>query len=144
MKYGDCCIDYLWSSAMINQHLDKYVGFFEREFDRARNGLDCEKFETKLPDGKTGYEFYFMKSTCPGGTASELAKKCTDNDRELPVLVSGNNFLYKNMFCAQCNLEFKFLKINYIITCKGKVCVIVKQVFSDSPTLVNKRQFSLA
>ena len=121
MHYGDCCIDYLWTSAMIPQHLDKYVTIFKRTFDEARSDLDCEKFETKLPDGLDGFKFYFMKSTCPGGTAIELERKCTDIDGELPVLVSGNTFLYKNMFCAQCNLEVKFEKINYIITCQGKL-----------------------
>ena len=118
MEYGECCIDHF--SRMSSRYIEKYLAFFEREFDRARNRLDCEKFETKLPDGATGYKFYFMKSTCLDGTASELEKKCTDNDGELPVLVSGNSFLYKNMFCAQCNLEFKFVKINYTIMCEGK------------------------
>ena len=129
MQHGDCCIDYLWTSAMSTQNLDEYITLFEKTFDEARSGLDCEKFKTMLPDGFPAYKFYFMKSTCPGGTASELEKKCTDNDGELPVLVSGNTFLYKNMFCAQCNLEFKFVKINYLITCKGKGKVLVFKVY---------------
>ena len=121
MQYGDCCIDYLWTSAMSPQNLDKYVESFGKSFDEARSGMECEEFKTSLPDGLPGYQYYYMKSTCPEGTVSELERKCTENDGELPVLTSNNTFLYKNMFCAQCNLEFKFEKINYTITCKGNI-----------------------
>ena len=136
MQYGECCIDYMWTSAMSPQHPDKYLALFETRFDKTRSGLDCEKFRTILPDGTTSYKFHFMKSTCPGGTARELEKKCTDNDEELPVLSIGKTFLYKNMFCAQCNLESRVVKIDYIIMCQGKTWVIGKQTF----TLFNRVQ----
>ena len=129
MQYGECCIDYMWTSAMNPQHLDKYLALFETRFDESRNGLDCEQFKTKLPDGTTIHKFYFVKSTCPGGTARELEKKCTHNDEGLPVMIFGKKFLYKNMFCAQCNLESRIVKIDYHIICKGKISVTGRPIF---------------
>ena len=125
MQYGECCIDYMWTSAMNPQHLDKYLALFEKRFDETRNGLDCEQFKTKLPDGSISHKFYFVKSTCPGGTARELEKKCTDNDEGLPVLAIGKKFLYKNMFCAQCNLESRLVRIDYHILCNGKIAILI-------------------
>ena len=47
-------IDHLWAPEMVTQNLDKYVEVFGSTFDKDRNGLDCEEFNTTLPDGETG------------------------------------------------------------------------------------------
>ena len=100
--YGDCCPE----AATTNQTKERDV----------RPNISCDY----RPDIDSENFVYTIKS-CPQEADSNLKNKCenqngTDVVDKIPASGQNSGFLYRNMYCAQCNLE------NYIMWNPGIEC----------------------
>ncbi|XP_061191121.1 adhesion G-protein coupled receptor G6-like [Saccostrea echinata] len=99
--YGDCC------PGDVNEKPEKA---------KVIPKFTCEYREDIDPEN-----FIYIVNSCPRGADTELKNKCenvsgSDVFERIPVSGQKSGFLYKNMYCALCNVD------NYVIWNPGILC----------------------
>ena len=81
-----------------------------------------------------------MIASCPTGTNRIEKMKCTrhvqtHNNHMFEIPVRGDDgFLYKNVFCAHCNLVSRFTWVDYDVTCEDE---FIARCFSKRTRLIS-------
>jgi len=103
---GDCCIDFLWKRDETNEfNIHKYAEKISMSMKKEFSCLPLFPF-TSLQ------EHFIMVDSCLPGADEVDVRKCKSNttlqnEDQVPVM-GDDHFLYKNKFCAKCNLVNKY------------------------------------
>ena len=115
LRFKTCCIDKLWNSSnpiSLQEYLEALVNETSKYKDTT-----CESVFPLVP----GSQNMYMVSTCEGGANQADIEGCLNSkllSYEYTVPVFGNDsYLYKNSFCARCNLIENFAVVNLTARC---------------------------
>ena len=119
MVYHICCIDKLWNRQQ-SINLQTYIKSFIKTSSQYRD-LECEEaFPFAVSHGHKSSS-YFMVTTCGSGADEHDKNYCLTGNilsfqSSLPV-IGNDNYLYKNMYCAQCNFVREFQTVDVKVEC---------------------------
>lgn len=111
-----CCINAFWNNSYTN--LDNYLQHLTT-LSKKYKDLECVDAFPYMKEQGFGSNHYYMVTACVIG-ASEIDKqRCYAEEKDLqnsfPVF-GDNKYMYRNMFCAKCNLvtDFHFVPMRMI------------------------------
>ena len=117
LRFKTCCVDKLWNSSNpipLQEYLEILVNKTSKYKDTT-----CESVFPLVPDSQNMY----MVSTCEDGANQADTEGCLNPkllSYEYTIPVFGNDsYLYKNSFCARCNLIETFAVVNLTARCKS-------------------------
>ena len=116
---GSCCIDKLWNSTN-PLPLEKYLNIFQQRFDDV--SISCLP---ALPYASQYTQtFYSMVDKCNEDKAEQQdIQRCQNdeilNDFERVPVHGSDSKLYKNRYCARCNLIKQYRTVDLHLSCRG-------------------------
>ena len=117
LRFKTCCVDKLWDSSNPIP-LQEYLEVLVNETSKYKD-TTCESVFPLVPDSQNMY----VVSTCEDGANQADIEGCLNSkllSYEYTVPVFGNDsYLYKNSFCARCNLIENFAVVNLTARCES-------------------------
>ena len=119
LRFKTCCVDKLWNSSNPIP-LQEYLGVLVNETSKYKH-TTCESVFPLV----SGSQNMYMVSTCEDGANQADIEGCLNSkllSYEYTLPVFGNdNYLYKNSFCARCNLIENFAIVNLTAQCESSI-----------------------
>lgn len=128
MKYKSCCVDAYWNKTK-RVSMETYTNLLVNE-SKKHNTMVCDHIlELK---GHVTDSVYTVKSCLPFGNQTDT-RNCLESTSTINIPVLGvDSYLYRNEFCAKCNLIFEYTYIDIEMKC------------GDGPGLRNNQRISLS
>ena len=120
MKYGTCCIDYIWkqSTGILQEYLTLMMSQ-KSKFQNVNLHLEClEAFPEVSAHGHQSVK-YQMVASCPRNTSKEEKDLCRNEYLGETRVLGRDGFIYKNHYCARCNGQIALRMLNYTVKCKS-------------------------
>ena len=114
IKFGTCCIDYLWDNKL-NESLDLYKNRFLNTIKKQKH-ITCQPLLKLFMGENTFSEWFYMVAQCPKEVNKRLSDLCSKQGYNLPVFGS-DKLIYKNRYCARCNRINSYDFLNITVDC---------------------------